>query len=130
VPRLDSRHHFVAFVSTIVARKAVNQLIAEFGTKKRGREHAESVLDCIAEESMPTPPEEVLLADSYQHYMGRLPTKLLQFAELHLAGFTNAEIAGRLGVVERTVERKMSLIAEKWCEFAIEEESKPQTPGA
>ena len=39
-------------------------------------------------------------------------------AELHLAGATNREIATDIGCVERTVERKLSLLREKWRQLA------------
>jgi DNA-directed RNA polymerase specialized sigma24 family protein len=41
---------------------------------------------------------------------------LKQIATLKLEGYTNEEIAGRLGCVPRTVERKLERIREKWSQ--------------
>jgi DNA-directed RNA polymerase specialized sigma24 family protein len=42
--------------------------------------------------------------------------ELRAIARLKLEGFTNPEIAERLGVVERTVERRLNRIRRQWSE--------------
>jgi FixJ family two-component response regulator len=39
---------------------------------------------------------------------------------MHLAGFTNREIADQLSCVERTVERKLSMLRDRWQRLATE----------
>ena len=68
----------------------------------------------------PSPSEQVVLCDCYCHYLNCLPENLRDFAELHLAGLTNKEIAARTDCVERTVERKLALVRKKWREMAAE----------
>jgi DNA-directed RNA polymerase specialized sigma24 family protein len=42
--------------------------------------------------------------------------QLRQIARRRLEGYTNAEIAKELGVIERTVERRLQLIRSLWSE--------------
>jgi RNA polymerase sigma factor (sigma-70 family) len=129
--RLSSRHDLLALLTHIVACKAVNQIIHEFGVQKRGggKVWGESELGSLVwaahevslEEAAgagPTPLEQTILNDCYQHYISRLPERLRSFAELYLAGYTYREIADRTGCVERTVERKIPLILKHWREMA------------
>jgi RNA polymerase sigma factor (sigma-70 family) len=132
--RLASRHDLLALLTHIVACKAVNQIEHEVGVQKRGagRVRDESVLDALAgcgsegrglervAGAARTPLEQALLNDCYEHFVSGLPDRLRDFAEFHLAGCTNREIAERMGCVERTVERKMALILKKWQDMAVE----------
>jgi RNA polymerase sigma factor (sigma-70 family) len=122
VPHLENRGHFLALLTHIIACKAVNQIVHELGTRKRdaGLVQGESALDSLAADAAPTPLEEALLNDCYRQYVDGLPAKLRPFAELHLAGCTNREIAERLGCVGRTVERKINLIRAKWRQRAAD----------
>jgi DNA-directed RNA polymerase specialized sigma24 family protein len=123
IPRLANRQHFLAFVSHVIACKAINQIEREIGVVKRGggKVQGESALDSLVADGRPTPLEEALLDDSYRHYLDCLPEKLRPFAELYLAGCNHKEIADRLGCVERTVERKIPLILDRWQRLALEE---------
>jgi DNA-directed RNA polymerase specialized sigma24 family protein len=125
---------FMALLTHIVACRAVNQIIYEFGTQKRGsgqitggavfdvavksgREAKGSLIGPSCERS---PLEEALLNDFYEYYVGALPARLRGFAELYLAGFTHAETAERMRCSLRSVERKVALILEKWREKAAD----------
>ncbi len=124
VPRLANRDDLLALLTHMVACRAVNQVKHEV-VQKRGGGHVrgESGLDLLAvAEDLGggrTPLEEAILHDCYRHYLDGLPERLRDFAELYLAGCTHKEIAARLGCVERTVERKMALILQKWQEMAV-----------
>lgn len=131
VPRLTSRHDFLALLTTITARKAINQIEHERGVQKRGaaRRSRETSAVAACDEgggleavvaAGPTPYEEAMLKDSYRHFIDALPERLQEFAELHLAGCTHREIAERMGCVERTVERKLALAMSHWQEMAAE----------
>ena len=122
VPRLENRQQFLALLSLIVARKAHNLMRSERAEKRGGgRVQGELVLDHVAQDPAATPLQETILADCYQYYLNGLPDKLRRFAELFLAGCTHQEIADQLGCVERTVERKLSLILERWQALAADE---------
>ena len=57
------------------------------------------------------------MAEDFQVLLHKLPDEdLRQLALLKLEGWTNAEIATKLECVTRTVERKLSLIRQIWCQ--------------
>ena len=57
----------------------------------------------------------MLRALSNHRLMGVRPDdQLRQIARRRLKGYTNAEIAKELGVIERTVERRLQLIRSLW----------------
>lgn len=134
LPRLANRHDLLAALTHVTTCRAIHQLEREYGTQKRGLGHVlgESALDVLTGRSsvspglqqqavtFTTPDEEVLLHDSYDYYLGRLPEQLRELARLHLAGLSNREIADQLGCVERTVERKLALLRFEWDRFAAE----------
>jgi DNA-directed RNA polymerase specialized sigma24 family protein len=59
------------------------------------------------------------LADEVRRLLGLLPNDEVRcVALLKLEGCTNAEVAGRLGCAEATVERRLGLIRSLWKESA------------
>jgi DNA-directed RNA polymerase specialized sigma24 family protein len=128
VPRLANRHDLMALLTHLVACRAVNQIKHEVAVQKRGAGQVRggSAFDLLAaasgaaDDRARTPLEQALLADCYRHYVGALPERLRAFAELYLAGSTNKETAAALGCSERTVERKVALILERWQDMAAE----------
>jgi DNA-directed RNA polymerase specialized sigma24 family protein len=71
------------------------------------------------EQSEPTPSEAVVLTEELQRRLAILPDDLRQIALWKLEGFTNEQIAAeqKLNCSERTVERKLNLIRQKWAEI-------------
>jgi RNA polymerase sigma factor (sigma-70 family) len=70
----------------------------------------EQVLD-----SAPTPESVVAVAEECRRLLDLLPDPTLRtVALLKLEGYSNEEIAERLGVVTRTVERKLNSIRSLW----------------
>jgi len=131
---LTNRHELLALLTHITACQAANQIQHEVGVAKRGggKVQGESVLDVVTasgehqrgmaqvEDRGVSPPEQALLDDCYQRYVGAVPENLRAFAELRLAGFTHQKIADRMGCTERTVDRKIALIMAKWQRMAAE----------
>ncbi len=119
--QLENRQQLLALLSHIVACKAINQ-IQHAMTLKQGQGQVTSLtpIAFLAVDASPTSSHEALLRDCYAHYVGGLPDELRPFAEMHLAGLTNAEIAARMGCVERTVERKLALLRSRWWKLADE----------
>jgi DNA-directed RNA polymerase specialized sigma24 family protein len=108
----------------MVACRAINQIKHEVAVQKRGAGQVRggSAFDLLADnggagDGERTPLEQALLADCYRHYVEALPERLRAFAEAYLAGSTNKETAAALGCSERTVERKVALILERWQEM-------------
>jgi DNA-directed RNA polymerase specialized sigma24 family protein len=65
--------------------------------------------------SEPSPAFACQVAEEFRLLLDRLPDpNLRQVALWKMEGYTNAEIAGRLGCVESTVERKLRVIRTVW----------------
>lgn len=131
VPQLANRHDLLAFLTHIMACKACNLIEGEIGAQKRGlgRIRDEAALRRGATGSVqlvidhfegpgPSPLEQTLLEDCYEHFVGGLSEELQRFATLHLLGYTNQEVAQEMDCHERTVARKLALIRAKWTAMA------------
>jgi RNA polymerase sigma-70 factor (ECF subfamily) len=79
----------------------------------------ERPLDKIGDDTIPAgpadrrrigPEDEAMAREEFDRLLALLPEDLQKVFALRLEGFTNAEIAGQLGRVERTVELKMRAI--------------------
>jgi RNA polymerase sigma factor (sigma-70 family) len=116
LPRLTNRHQLFAFLTHVTACRATNVIVREVGTDKRGKHRLspESQLLELLQSDEPSPVEQAILNDCYRHFIDELEDRLRPFAELYLAGYTHRQIADHLSCVERTVERKIALILEKW----------------
>src|SRR5205823_14845901 len=65
--------------------------------------------------SDPDPAEATAMAEGFDHMLRVLgDDQLRQIAVWKLEGYSNAEIAGRLGRSDATVERKLKLLRELW----------------
>lgn len=111
----------------LTRQKAVNHRRRE-GAKKRGggRVHTETALsttsadqDSFALDQLigqdPTPEFLVALEEEHQRLLGLLrDDRLREIAILRIEGYAVADVAGRLGISLRSVERKLQLIREVW----------------
>lgn len=120
--QLQNREQLLALLSHVIACKAVNQ-IQRAMTLKRGQGKVTGLtpLAFLASDESPTASHEALLRDCYECHVVGLPDELRPFAEMHLAGLSNSEIAQQLDCVERTVERKLALLRTKWRKLADDE---------
>lgn len=113
---LTDRDDLWRILVTLTRRKAAAAIRHERRAKRGGsREQAGLV------EFMPAgDPSPVMLAslnDERQRLLAILPDEACrQVARLKMDGETDVEIAARLGIVERTVRRKMKLIRTMWEE--------------
>jgi DNA-directed RNA polymerase specialized sigma24 family protein len=119
-PRLDDRHDLWQILVLITVRKAINLRNYE-ARQSRGMGRVQSLTDLTPDgrETIdgdhPTPELAAQLAEEYRRLMDQLGDSTLQrVATLKLEGYTNNEIAARLGCVESTVERKLARIRGKW----------------
>jgi DNA-directed RNA polymerase specialized sigma24 family protein len=127
-PRLDDRDDLWHVLVTLATRKATNLLKHERAQKRGGG----VVLDeaalcnphasCGAEGGLagflgsePTPEFAASVAEEYEGLLARLPDDGLRaIAQWKLEGYTNQEIADKVGCAERTVERKLTVIRTLW----------------
>jgi RNA polymerase sigma factor (sigma-70 family) len=131
-PQLDDRHNLWELLVVITVRKAIDLRQHETRQKRGGGKVAgESALDGLLESedggagieqvvgAEPTPELAAQAADEVQRLLGMLPKEEVRsVALLKLEGYTNAEIADRLGCAEVTVERRLSLVRSLWKESA------------
>ena len=81
------------------------------------------VADVESVDVVPSPEMSVILADEYCRLMDTLgdDDDLRDIALLRLYGHTNREVAARLNISERSVERRLRLIRKVWMENRIDE---------
>jgi DNA-directed RNA polymerase specialized sigma24 family protein len=119
-PRLGDRDNLWELLVVITVRKAIDLRQRETRQKRGGGKVAgESAVGGAGIEQVvgaePTPELAAQVADEVQRLLGMLPKEEVRsVALLKLEGYTNAEVADRLGCAEATVERRLSLIRSMW----------------
>jgi DNA-directed RNA polymerase specialized sigma24 family protein len=125
-PKLRDRHDLWRLLVVITKRKAADLAVLQ-GRKKRGggAVRGDSALsdatsanaggfDHVPDDE-PTPDFIVMMAEECQRLLDRLGSdELRDVARWRMEGYTNAEIATKLGCVEGTVERKVRVIRSVW----------------
>ena len=122
-PNLKDRDGLWALLVVLTARKAADLLRRHHRDKRGGgMVHGDSAVKGGEGDSSPggfdalpgddpTPEEAALLAEEVESLLARLSDSVLrQVAVWKLEGYTNAEIAARLGCSEPTVERRLAII--------------------
>jgi DNA-directed RNA polymerase specialized sigma24 family protein len=123
-PQLNDRDNLWPLLVVLTARKASNAVRQEHAGKRGGgKVKGESVwlcnggqvdVDLGIEQVMgnePTPAFAAEVADNVARLLEVLEFLYLrEVAVLKMEGYTNAEIASKQGVVERTIERRLDLI--------------------
>ena len=123
-PRLEDREDLWQLLFVLTVRKAIN-LVNYQGRKSRGGGHVQSLtdLDLRGAEAIfgaePSPELAAQMTEECQRLLARLPDESLRTVALwKMEGYTNAEIAARLGCVPQTVERKLRTIRKVWSDEA------------
>jgi RNA polymerase sigma factor (sigma-70 family) len=128
-PDLADRHELWRLLLWMTARKVVDLKRRE-GRKRRGgghvkgesafdggdfADHQRGMADVIGD--VPTPEFAAMMTEECQRLLERLDDPdLAALAVAKMEGYTNEEIAERLGCSVRTVERRLRLIRKKWQE--------------
>jgi RNA polymerase sigma factor (sigma-70 family) len=114
--RLSDRDDLWQVLVIITERKAIDLMRRE-GRKARGEGRVVSLAaadDRIADPG-PTPEFAASIADEFRRLLESLgDDSLLRVALARMEGYTNREIAERLGCIEQTVERKLRSIRRIW----------------
>lgn len=122
-PALQDRNNLWSLLAKITARKAINERVKQRAQKRGGgltplpinAQSDSSVAGVDPMDDDLGPAFVVSMEEQLQELMGQLPDETLcKIAARKLEGWTNAEIATELEVVERTVERKLGLIRACW----------------
>jgi DNA-directed RNA polymerase specialized sigma24 family protein len=115
-PQLQDRNELWRVLVVLTARKA-ERLRRHEGQQKRGGLTVGGAGDALLEEIVsrePTPDFAAEVADECRRLLASLNGNLAAVARCKMEGYTNAEIADRLGCSPRTVERKLELIRDTW----------------
>jgi DNA-directed RNA polymerase specialized sigma24 family protein len=124
-PRLNDRDNLWKLLMTLTARKAIDLVQHERRQKRGGGRvggeeelpaspDGERGLDQVVGPE-PTPDFAALVAEECGRLLDRLGDDgLRELALGKMEGYTNAEIAARLGCAEVTVERRLRLIRKSW----------------
>jgi RNA polymerase sigma factor (sigma-70 family) len=111
-PKLDDRDDLWRLLVLIAAQKASDLRDRERAKKRPQTQAAVADLEQIIGHE-PTPEFAIQVAEEYEALLRRLPEELRIVAIRKMEGYTNAEIAAELGVIKRTIERKLSAIRGK-----------------
>jgi DNA-directed RNA polymerase specialized sigma24 family protein len=121
-PQLEGRDDLRQLLFVLTVRKAID-LARHQGRKSRGQGRVTTLADLAdleADELLgaePTPELAAQVADECRRLLDRLGEETLRSVALwKMEGFTNHEIASRLGCVPQTVERKLRAIRRLWTE--------------
>jgi DNA-directed RNA polymerase specialized sigma24 family protein len=121
-PQLADRDDLWQLLFVLTVRKAIS-LVRHQGRACRGGGRVTSLADLSDWDleailgSEPTPELAAQVAEEYRGLLDRLGDETLRaVAQWKLEGWTNREIAARLGCVEHTVERKLRSIRRLWAE--------------
>jgi DNA-directed RNA polymerase specialized sigma24 family protein len=121
-PQLEDRDDLWQLLFVLTVRKAINLVRHEQRQSRGGgRLRVLSDLDGLEVEGVvgdvPTPELAAQVADECHRLLDRLGNATLrQVALWKMEGYTNAEIADKLGCVTHTVERKLRSIREIWSQ--------------
>jgi DNA-directed RNA polymerase specialized sigma24 family protein len=123
-PRLDDREDLWQLLFVLTVRKAINHAHHQ-GRKSRGGGRVKSLADLEGLDldqilgAEPSPELAAQMTEECQKLLGRLGDDTLRaVAVWKMEGYTNAEVAAKLGCVEHTVERKLRLIRNRWSREA------------
>lgn len=129
-PELRDRNNLWSLLAKITARKAINERQKQRAQKRGGGRQPVAIgpsdggsdtgaLGCDPADDDLGPDFVVAIQEELNRLMANLPDDTLRrIAGRKLEGWTTAEIATELGVVERTVERKLALIRATWAPAA------------
>ena len=122
-PRLDDRDDLWRVLVTVTERKATELLRRQRRLKRGGGRVVpeadvagpeRDLLDQLAG-TAPTPEFAALVAEEYRRRLAALPDPVLRrVAVLKMEGYSNEEIAGRIGLGPRSVARQLDLIRRTW----------------
>ena len=117
-PDIADRHDLWKLLIAITAQKSVDLARREQAAKRGGARPPGEVADLLQEVGRePTPEFAARVAEECERLLAGLGDDTLrQVAVWKMEGYTNEEIAGRLGCVPRTVERRLREIRQIWGE--------------
>jgi DNA-directed RNA polymerase specialized sigma24 family protein len=122
---MSDREDLWRVLATITARKAIDSIRHQTRLRRGGgavlgesaviAEDQDGMAALLSEE--PTPDDAVRFTEDYERLLAKLGDDTLRRIALRkLEGHTSEEIAIQLGISKRTIDRKLNLIREIWCQ--------------
>ena len=112
-PRLTDRDDLWSLLASIVEHKAL-KVRSRHKAQKRGGDKVQVDLDFDNQASRPIYPTLDELNLELREQLSQLDEQLSEIVIMVLYGYTNAEIAEKLGIHVRTVERRRLLVRKRW----------------
>jgi RNA polymerase sigma factor (sigma-70 family) len=102
-------------------KRGAGRVFNELPAGGTGGEESDSssggLANLLADEA-PTADDLVAMSEQFTHLLGLLHhDDLRQIAQLHIEGWKNTEIADKLSISLRSVERKLALVRDTWYEW-------------
>ena len=122
LPPLGSRDDLWRLLVTITRRKAIDRLRREYRVRRGGRvrifHDAKAVNHAcdVGEVSIDLIEVQESLDDLMHKLAATGDDRLATVARLRLEGYSNQEIAGKLGCTARTIQRKLHILERLWSE--------------
>lgn len=122
-PNLTDRDGLWRLLSEMTRRKAIDYLRRSQRLKRGGKGMGDPAFTSprVSQDGLgqvpdddPTPEFAIILAEACETLLDQLDAELQQLALSKLEGYTNKEIASKLGCSVATVERRLKLIRKKW----------------
>jgi DNA-directed RNA polymerase specialized sigma24 family protein len=114
-PQVSDRDNLWQLLVTITARKACH-LVRDARRQKRGghRQQEDANLECVVGKE-PSPEFAAQIVEEFQRLLDHLDDALLRAVAVgKMEGYSNPELAARVGVAPRTIERKLQIIRAIW----------------
>ena len=107
---LRDRDELWRLLATITVRKSISLMRSQRNTSQASELQLAQILSCEPD------PAETQVMESYISELFEMldDDELRQIAKLKIDGYKNAEIAKKLGCVERTIERRLHRIRNIW----------------
>jgi DNA-directed RNA polymerase specialized sigma24 family protein len=130
-PRLDDRDDLWRILVTLTRRKAIDQVQRQRRQKRGGgRVVTEADLEAVGDDEEaglarlvgdePTPEFAAQVAEECRRLLGMLDDEPLRaLAVARMEGYTTRELADRLDVAPRTIERKLQQIRRVWAREVV-----------
>ena len=120
-PNVKNEDDLWRLLATITARKSIRQMRAHW---KQSGEADKVIRVSDIQHLLPTEPsvdEELAIMEEFEHLTSNLNDETLnKIVCMRLEGFETLEIAERLGIHVRSVQRKLNLVKTKWAEHLQE----------
>ena len=107
---LENHRQFLAYAAHVM-RSVVVDYVRSAKTQRRGGKNVNVTLDTTLVDSIASPADEIIRVNDLLNELAAVDARLVSVVEMrYFASLDNAQIAGCLGVTERTVRRDLEKV--------------------